>query len=374
MSFLVLALGIFLLLCGAYAIPTGYNIIDVERGWASFIAGSVAFSCGIVTLALGLILHRLSSLHRLLTSEKGLMPPERALSSGIPPEPSMPPAAVPPLAAAPPQAASFRNWPQRPVRSHLAAARNFLKSRKTVLPTVRGPSETDYAPQKAPPLSRNGWKTAQTTAEPPFEPGFDLPVEVPVTRAKDQADIPYAFAPEEEADRAWHIDDEPGLFDEDQTEKPQTGPPHREGYGHPEEAKAHFEPGINWPPETVSIETIIEEELFSEQDPALESRSEDGEPSPEVIEQASREITPPVEEENSVTGAVPEPPSEPSPSISGAGQGELAIVGQYESAGTSYVMYSDGSIEARTAHAVFHFKSMAELKTFLESDAQNSQG
>ena len=62
MSYLVLALGVFLSFCGAFAFYTGYGIIQVERGWASVIAGSVAFSCGVVTLALGLILHRLTRL------------------------------------------------------------------------------------------------------------------------------------------------------------------------------------------------------------------------------------------------------------------------------------------------------------------------
>jgi hypothetical protein len=78
-------------------------------------------------------------------------------------------------------------------------------------------------------------------------------------------------------------------------------------------------------------------------------------------------------ESEAVTAAVPEPSTEPPPTASsGPDQEELAIVGQYESAGTSYVMYSDGSIEARTAHEVFHFKSMTELKTFLDSEAQTS--
>jgi hypothetical protein len=48
----------------------------------------------------------------------------------------------------------------------------------------------------------------------------------------------------------------------------------------------------------------------------------------------------------------------------------LGIVGRYESEGASFVRYADGSIEARTDHAVFHFKSMAELKRFMESQAQ----
>jgi hypothetical protein len=44
----------------------------VERGWTSVIAGSTALSCGIVTIALGIILHRLSGLHSLLKTGKGL--------------------------------------------------------------------------------------------------------------------------------------------------------------------------------------------------------------------------------------------------------------------------------------------------------------
>jgi hypothetical protein len=386
MSYLVLALGAFLSLCGALAVYTGYGIIQVERGWASVIAGSTAFSCGIVTLALGLILHRLSSMHASLKSGENIPPPlreEAPLMASeshrdhpltFPPEPSMVPEAVPPFAAAPPaaiqpSAAALRSWLQRPMRSNLTATRNVLKTRGTVLPTVRGTHESDYSSQKVPPLSRDGLKMPQTTVEMPSEPGFALPAQVVEDKAEDKAEMGFSFAPagETPAAFAWRADAEPGLFDEalaaDQTEGPPIAQPLPEKHGSPE---AQSEPGAGWPAETAAIDMIYEEALFIELDKALESRNEGVEPSSEPIEPASRGLAPPD------VSALREPSPEPLPDT-GAGQEELAIVGQYESAGTSYVMYSDGSIEARTEHAVFHFKSMAELKAFLEPEAQASQ-
>jgi hypothetical protein len=105
-------------------------------------------------------------------------------------------------------------------------------------------------------------------------------------------------------------------------------------------------------------------------DKALDSRTDDAEPPAEPLEPASPDLAPPDEAEAG-TAAVENLSPEPPPLVSSTQ--ELAIVGQYESAGTSYVMYSDGSIEARTEHAVFHFKSMAELKAFMESEARTSQ-
>ena len=42
------------------------------------------------------------------------------------------------------------------------------------------------------------------------------------------------------------------------------------------------------------------------------------------------------------------------------------MIGRYESEGTSYVMYADGSIEAQSAAGIYRFASMAELKSFIE--------
>ena len=55
----------------------------------------------------------------------------------------------------------------------------------------------------------------------------------------------------------------------------------------------------------------------------------------------------------------PEPAPTPGPDI----------LGRYEAQGTSYVMYSDGSIEAETSTGTFRFNSLTELKRFIEQRA-----
>ena len=44
-----------------------------------------------------------------------------------------------------------------------------------------------------------------------------------------------------------------------------------------------------------------------------------------------------------------------------------AMVRRYESGGVSYELYADGSIEAQTESGKYHFSSLADLKTFIES-------
>jgi hypothetical protein len=46
---------------------------------------------------------------------------------------------------------------------------------------------------------------------------------------------------------------------------------------------------------------------------------------------------------------------------------KAAMIGRYEAEGTAYLMFADGSIEAQSEAGIFHFASMAELKTFIES-------
>ncbi len=383
MSYLVLAMGAFLSLCGALALYAGYGIIQVERGWATFIAGSVAFSCGIVTLALGLILHRLSSLFAPLKAGNEAMPLPRELARRTQgelhrePSPDFNPAAVPPMAAAPATAtgaaASLRSWAQRPPRSNLAAARKFLKSRGTILPAARATAEPDFSSQKAPRSSRDDLEMPQTSAEPPSEPGFRRPAE---EGAAANGTAPPAAAPRPEPDEfAWSADSEPELFDEAKFEEAKEAPPHEtpfsERHEPPGEPEGSSHTGVRWPAETTSIDRLFEEEILIELDTVLEQRNEGEEPSSERAEPAGPSPAPPAVAEAPSDAAEP---SRDLPSLpSGAGQEDLAIVGQYESEGTSFVMYSDGSIEARTQHAVFHFKSMSELKSFLETQRQSSQ-
>ncbi|MGH6842037.1 MAG: hypothetical protein ACREDV_08100, partial [Methylocella sp.] len=157
----------------------------------------------------------------------------------------------------------------------------------------------------------------------------------------------------------WNEDSEPGLFDGD-TEGDRTFDAQLEeapyGQGEPGIESGR---GLTWPAETAPIDATTGEDHRIEPDTAPDAWKEDAEPSPEAIEASSLAPAPPFESE-----APPEAQPRELTSASGA---RLSIVGRYESEGTSYIMYGDGSIEARTQHAVLHFKSMAELKAFMEA-------
>ncbi|HEY4846414.1 MAG TPA: hypothetical protein VIH87_01125 [Methylocella sp.] len=373
MSYLVFALGALLSLCGAFAISAGYEIIQVERGWAGVIAGATALSGGIVTIALGFVLHSLAGLHALLKTGKGLTPLPGELgedeASELHPEPglafnadaSMSEAGPPP--APMPPAASLRTWPQHPTRPNLTAARSVLKTRGTVLPAAGATPESDVALPKLPLVSRAAPSVSQAAMEPPSEPGFAMPDEVAAAKAADEAKTRPASAPAAEApaEPAWNADDEPGLFDDDKAKEPPIEAPLQETHFEPGEPETESGPRVTWPAETASIDTIFGEDLLIEADPALDARTEGAKPSSEAIEPA-----PPF-----VSEALPTAdPREPStPAVPAASEAEFAIVGRYESEGTSYVMYADGSIDARSERGVFHFQSMAELKAFMEAQA-----
>jgi hypothetical protein len=376
MSYLVLALGVLLSLCGAFAISAGYGIIQVERGWAGVIAGATALSGGIVTIALGFILHSLSGLHALLKTRKGLTPLPRELGEheaselrpdpglAFNPEASMVSEAGPPPAAMPP-AASLRTWPQRPARPNLTPARNVLKSRGTVSPAARGTPESDFALPKLPRVSPAAPSISQAAMEPRSELDFAMPAEMAAANAEDEAKTRPASAPAAEApaEPPWNADGEPGLFDDDHAKEPPIEARLQEMHIDPGEPETESGPRVTRPAETASIDANFSEDHLNEPDPALDAWIEGAKPSPEAIELASLDPGPPLVSE-ALPGADPREPSPPAASEAG-----LAIVGRYESEGTSYVMYADGSIEARSERGVFHFQSMAELKAFMEAQA-----
>ncbi len=58
----VTLLGLLLLAWGGAAMWTGWGMVQIERGWALFIAGAASVAGGAVTLALGQVLSRLDQL------------------------------------------------------------------------------------------------------------------------------------------------------------------------------------------------------------------------------------------------------------------------------------------------------------------------
>ncbi len=65
------------------------------------------------------------------------------------------------------------------------------------------------------------------------------------------------------------------------------------------------------------------------------------------------------------SSATAEPPP-PAPGNIGLDKPQPTEIGRYVSAGTTYVMYSDGSIEAENESGVLRFPSMAALKAYIE--------
>jgi len=94
-------IGGVLLACGGfYAMATGWEYVQLERGWSQFIAGSVALSGGVVTVAIGRLI-------RVLINDERLAPIDRrAPASSAPslkpgPGTQLENGGVPPLAQRP---------------------------------------------------------------------------------------------------------------------------------------------------------------------------------------------------------------------------------------------------------------------------------
>ena len=71
-------------------------------------------------------------------------------------------------------------------------------------------------------------------------------------------------------------------------------------------------------------------------------------------------------EHETAEAATPEQAAEAPATAPETPPANLAVIGRYDSEGTSYVMYSDGSIEAQSEAGIYRFNSMAELKAFIE--------
>jgi hypothetical protein len=66
----VILFGVLLTCGGVYAMASGWEYVQLERGWSQFIAGSVALSGGVVTVAIGRLI-------RVLTANERFAPLER---------------------------------------------------------------------------------------------------------------------------------------------------------------------------------------------------------------------------------------------------------------------------------------------------------
>lgn len=342
MAYILLALGALMSLVGLAAMVTGYPIIEVERGWASVIAGAVLLSGGVVVAALGLVVRNLVGLRRALAVDAlpaGTPIPQPAVvptpltstqpatpTSALTERPSLPhplgPAAGPLLAAAVPPAAAI-----------LAAGAAYAHETRPAEPDphpLEAPSHADMDEAATEPHHPESNETEIHGSAPDAEP---TEAHDEVHELLDHHHEPAQDAAEADRPRSTNelLDEAFSAFDyEMATSHSSAAQPHPAAR-EPEPA-AHEE----------SPQQVPVDEPLPVHEPAMSAH--EAEPEPAAV--------------------APEPeapataPAEPA--------ANLAIIGRYDSEGTSYVMYSDGSIEAQSDAGVYRFNSMAELKAFIE--------
>jgi hypothetical protein len=403
----VFALGIILIVGGAWGMARGSAYVQLEWGWSSVISGSVAFTGGVLTLAVGCVLQRLDALqgalHRAGVGASIMVQPAEVpvaeepatepMPLGVGPvtlaarEPEPPPAAYADPAL---QAAAAINLELLAHEQHPAATEHadpHPSPQFTETASSEPPPEVIHAADQGPAddmvkaagvsdepeldaaieelLAEERGRTPQSAAEfPPaaaVEPAAELP---------EPASAPEPDKLQKAAQRAggWR-----GLFSRKErgaSSPPPTDQPAVEPAWEDQALQAPLEPeepasapahkGV--PSPAVHGDSIPRtgDDWF---DRALSGLDETYEPSgrgapKETSHEREREDVTHSKLEADQPAAE-EPPGSAPPA-------EPAVIGRYTSGSTTYVMFADGSIEAETPNGVLHFASLADLKVYVE--------
>ncbi len=335
MSYLVFVLGLLLAICGAASMSFGYGIINVERGWASFIGGAAALSGGVVTIALALILHNLSRLRALLVAErdaraKAAIPPwaDSRVAAGVA-APFMASAlatTIQPLSDDVGAGAVAAN-PATDVNSHPAAAAAIAQAsiediRRVVADSIKRKAPEPHAGAFDPQIAKD--QQVQDAAPP-----GDMKTPEPARRGS--FGLPRAIGLKDIAPQ--HFSAQPTPVNATRS------------------AAAEMEGG------EAAVSATADARRGAETACASAFRDRPAAP-------RSAAAQPP---QPQAARALPERPAE---TPKRRGEDKLTVIGRYESEGTSYVMFADGSIDAHSERGGFHFSTMAELKAFMDAQAQ----
>jgi hypothetical protein len=351
MSYFVLALGGLLTLGGAVALATSYGIIMVERGWAGVIAGTTALASGVVTIALGLVLHRLADFYALLA---GRAP--RYLPKATAPEAG-------PDSAGHQPASGLHSWPQRAARSFHSPGRNVHNSR----------AAHASAPARSREFQSSLLDSSESMAEIRSESNSRSAASAEMAEGGVGQDMPASPAPLDEAFAETggnEASSELELRQDSAGDEAVPARPFAEVPVAPADGDEQAWPEGSEPNAPAMAGAIIPHAENLAQPPIPDSRQQTAESLLELREAANLEPPAAIFEMGAEGHLVGQGSGLGPPSGEAAG-GETAIIGRYEAEGASFVRYADGSIEARTDRAVFHFKSMAELKSFMESQARS---
>ena len=343
MAYIVMALGVLMSIIGLGAIATGYPIIEVERGWATVISGTVLLSGGLITAALGIVVQSLYAL------KVGAPQAPLAAAHADPAVATLPFAAVQPadhssltgvdlptLAVAAPSAAAFADTA---LRRQDAPSPAFRPSYE---PPAAAPA--DWSPET--PASIDDLVTDRYEEDAQPSPAHDPVAHAPRVEAEP---------PPPPSDEVW-LDQAFSAFD------------YEAAGGHPPAAEPAAEARTDHEP-MAHQEVEAQSEPQWQAEPDAHALPEPEEPPAEHMESALAEGAPNQAEPHDELlheAAAAHETSEAPATAPEAPPSNLAVIGRYDSDGTSYVMYSDGSIEAQSEAGVYRFSSMAELKAFIE--------
>jgi hypothetical protein len=384
-KWLVLAVGALLALSGLLFIWQGADIIQIERGWASVIAGSVALAGGVVTMAIGALIGTVERLQASLAQQGGVEVPQPAEPAVVPtPAPQPVPAPQPEPIHQPEPAPIPAPEPEAPKPAPLPEPEEPKMPAAPVLPPLAQPvrlpeplTPVPASPPAAPVVAAAATAVAgaglfgffsrrRKAAEPSRdEPGDEqeaprLPDFLVRRDIVGEAPRVELQEPLQETDAAPDVQPH-GSRESDESEQASPSP---DSYAWLDRALAGDdkpEPAFDWlrnrAPEPNEKEPILEDE-------ASEPQTE------EPFEQAYLAQEPEVESEphEAAPDAEPAHEAEPAPAqVELPPQAPPTVVGRYSSGGSDYTLYSDGSIDAESPEGHQHFASMVELRAHIEA-------
>ena len=328
LGWLVVVIGSIVSVLGAFYAYSGLDYIQVERGWTAVIAGTGVFSAGIIVVAIGILTLQLGRIAKMLKGAAQAFEAE-----------------IPVLADAEPQGAEPK-WSAE-AEPPLTDGLSQLAEPQSVVSAITAPVAAPAVALSYLPKRRKDLSTPEAAPETPAI--VSQKITAPALSAEDRISLDWL----EEA-----ISDlkEPVV-------PPQTPPPLPRPEGSSVVSKPSAERKVPAPVAPASQATIVPRQAPAMPEPARTFAPLTQEPAPSEWNKTNPVKPEPAPAETVTPEQVkPVAPKAATP----ASHHEPSVVGRYEAAGTSYAMYSDGSVEAENEHGVFRFGSMAELRAFIE--------
>ena len=394
MKWIVAGAGVLLSMAGLYGLVTGASIIQVERGWASFIAGAVAVSAGVITLALAALMGRIEQLVAAWTGAS-FARADAQQQREEEPEPFRPIAPIfTPVVTEKPEPVTERDAPMFPDLPPLRVETpSFVEPVVEPAPEPVAPEPVIEPRKEERPAALRDFKFVFPPLDDDKHDEKAAPVvEAPAVELEDKVEPlkPVEAKPASRFNLGW--------LRRNRDEAGASAPPERiepEPFVEPEPApQAEPEPveretQIEVETVSVEIETLVEEAPAVEpvaepiEEPAPAPASTPDPFSPDWLERAlsgvdEPQVTPPSRfvppsQRRAAQAEMAEPvlASEPvieAPAAQESGEAPVEI-GRYSANDVAYIMFSDGSITAETATGTYRFNSLIELKDFIERGA-----